>query len=53
MKKGVVSVTIDEKTKNLLDKYSQDHSISRSAVIRLVVNEFFIREERHCGTTSE
>lgn len=37
------SVTLDKKTKELCDKYGKEHSISRSAVIRLAVNEFFIK----------
>lgn len=36
-------VALDEKTINKLSRYCKDHSISRSAVIRLAVNDFFIR----------
>jgi len=36
-------ITLDEKTKKLLDSYGRTHSISRSTVIRLAVNEFFIK----------
>ena len=36
-------VSIDKKTINLLDKYSKDHSISRSASIRMIVNEYFLK----------
>jgi len=40
-KKNIVCITLDDKTKSLLDKYGEDHALSRSAVVRLVVNEFF------------
>lgn len=38
----IVAITLDDDTKNKLDKYGYDHGLSRSAVIRLAVNEFFI-----------
>ena len=41
----ICSITLDEKTKALLDTYAKNHSISRSAVIRLAVNEFFLKTE--------
>jgi len=41
-KKEIVGITLDGKTKARLDKYAEDHSISRSATIRIAVNEFFM-----------
>jgi len=41
--KEIISIAIDQKTKKLLDKYGENHSISRSAAIRTIVNEFFIK----------
>jgi len=38
-------ISIDDKTIKKLEKYGNDHSLSRSAVIRLAVNDFFIRLE--------
>jgi len=40
--KGVTTVFLDEKTKNIIDSYGEKHALSRSAVIRLAVNDFFI-----------
>jgi predicted transcriptional regulator len=37
----IVSITIDNATKEKLDQYARAHSISRSATIRLLLNEFF------------
>ena len=42
-RKEIIGITIDKKTKNLIDKYGENHAISRSAVIRLACNDFFIR----------
>ena len=36
-------VSIDEKTINLLDEFSRNHSISRSASIRMIVNDYFLK----------
>jgi len=41
----ICSIALDDKTKHKLDKYAQSHAISRSAAIRLVVNEFFLKQE--------
>lgn len=41
-RKEIVGITLDKKTKNLVDKYGEEHSLSRSATIRLAVNEFFL-----------
>lgn len=43
VRKEVIGITIDKKTKDLIDDYGNDHSISRSAVIRLACNDFFIK----------
>ena len=43
--KNMCCISIDEKTKNLLDEYSNNHSISRSASIRFIVNDFFFKKE--------
>ena len=42
-KNNMCCISIDEKTKKLLDEYSKNHSISRSAGIRFIVNDFFLR----------
>ena len=42
-KKNICCISIDEKTKKLLDEFSKNHSISRSASIRMIVNEYFIK----------
>ena len=36
---------VDEKTKTLLDEYGTQHSLSRSAVLRMIVNDFFLKRE--------
>jgi len=43
--KKIITITIDNRTKSLVDKYALAHSISRSATIRLAVNEFFLHQE--------
>ena len=43
MKKQTI-VMLDDNTKKLLDKYSRDHKLSRSSVIRLITHEFFIKK---------
>ena len=40
-KKNVVCITLDDRTKSRLDKFGKNYSISRSAVVRLIVNDFF------------
>lgn len=42
-KKQIVGITLDKKTKSKLDSYGEKHALSRSAVIRLAVNDFFLR----------
>ncbi len=44
-RKEVIGITLDKKTKDKVDSYGENHSLSRSAVIRLAVNEFFIHLE--------
>ena len=39
---GEICIHLDDKTKELLDIYSKNHSISRSSTIKLIVNEFFL-----------
>lgn len=41
--KKIVAITLDNKTKSLVDNYATEHAISRSAAIRLALNEFFLR----------
>jgi len=41
--KKTISVSLDNKTIGLLDKYAENHSLSRSAVIRLIVNCHFLK----------
>ena len=40
-------LSIDEKTIELLDNFSKKHSLSRSATLRLIVNEFFLKKDRN------
>ena len=40
----IATIVIDDKTVNLLDEYGEKHSLSRSAVIRLIVNDFFLKK---------
>jgi len=40
------SVTMDQKTLNKLDKFTGDRSLNRSSGIRLIINEYLIREGR-------
>lgn len=42
-KKEIVGITLDKKTKKKIDKYGDDHSLSRSAAIRFICNDFFLR----------
>ena len=44
-KQEIIGITIDKKTKGLVDNYGQQHGLSRSAVIRLIVNDFFLKQE--------
>jgi len=46
MKVEVTSVTLDPKTKSLLDEYAKEHVVSRSSAIRLIVNDFFLQLEK-------
>jgi len=39
-----INIVLDIKTQNLLDTYAADRAISRSAAIRLLVNDFFIKQ---------
>ena len=41
----IYTITLDDKTKHKLDSYAQNHAISRSAAIRLAVNEYFLKQE--------
>jgi len=36
---------LDSKTKKLLDQFGHDHELSRSAVIRFLAREFFLKSE--------
>lgn len=38
----VTTIVLDKKTKRLLRDYCKTHVISRSAAIRLIVNDFFL-----------
>ncbi|MCK5260874.1 MAG: hypothetical protein KAJ44_01695 [Thermoplasmatales archaeon] len=44
-RKEIIGITMDKKTKKKIDTYGEDHALSRSSVIRLAVNDFFIRLE--------
>jgi len=39
------NINLDDKTTKKLDEFAEKHSLSRSAVIRLAVNEFFLKKE--------
>ncbi len=43
MQKEIIAITLDKKTKATLDKYANEHALSRSALIRLIVNDFFLQ----------
>jgi len=45
--KEIIAITLDPITKEKADSYGEAHGLSRSAVIRLCVNDFFIREAKH------
>jgi len=36
-------ITLDTKTKNRISTFAKKHSISRSAAIRLIINEYFLK----------
>ncbi len=38
----ITRISLDKKTKNLIDDYANSHRISISALISLAVNKFFI-----------
>lgn len=38
-------VALDEKTIKLLAEFSKDHSISRSASVRIILNSFFLKRK--------
>lgn len=40
-----ICVYIDNKTRSLIDEYGKKHSISRSATLRLIVNDFFLKNK--------
>ena len=44
-KKEIIGITLDNSTKKKCDDYGNSHGLSRSAVIRLAVNEFFLKLE--------
>ena len=44
-RKEIVGITLDKKTKGKLDSYGEKYALSRSSVIRLAVNDFFLRLE--------
>jgi hypothetical protein len=44
-KKEIIGITLDSQTKKLTDDFGEKHGLSRSAVIRLAVNEFFLKKE--------
>jgi hypothetical protein len=48
-RKQVIGITIDAKTKQLLDIYGENHGLSRSATIRVIVNDFFLNQEEANG----
>ena len=45
MKVERICLGIDGKTKKILDEYGAKHSLSRSAALRVIVNDFFLKQE--------
>jgi len=43
--KIITTITIDEKTKQLLDEFAQSRSLSRSSSIRMILNEYLHKLE--------
>jgi hypothetical protein len=41
----VLSITLDKRTKEFLDKYAEMHAINRSAAIRIILNDFFLDKD--------
>jgi hypothetical protein len=41
-----VSIYLDKRTKDIIERYAKNHSLSRSSVIKLIVNDFFMKLER-------
>jgi hypothetical protein len=40
VKKTITTITIDERTKQALDDFAKNRSLSRSACIRMILNEY-------------
>jgi len=43
-KKEIIGITLDRKTKTLVDDYADSRGLSRSSMIRLAVREFFLNQ---------
>ena len=41
----ITTITLDAESKKLLNRYARKNKMSRSAVIRLAIKEFFLRLE--------
>jgi len=42
-KKEIIGITIDPATKKIVDDFAESHGLSRSSVIRLATNEYFLK----------
>ncbi|MCK4995756.1 MAG: hypothetical protein KAR55_02610 [Thermoplasmatales archaeon] len=38
-------INLDEKTTSRIKKYAEEHGIPKSVVIRIIVNDFFLKKE--------
>lgn len=38
-------INLDEKTASRVKKYAEDHGIPKAVVIRMIVNDFFLKKE--------
>ena len=43
-KQEIVGITIDKRTKKLLDVYVENHANSRSVALSVIVNNFFYKK---------
>jgi len=44
-RKEIIGITLDNKTKSLCDNYADSYGLSRSAMIRMALREFFLKLE--------
>lgn len=44
-RKEIIGITLDSATKKTVDAFAESHGLSRSAVIRLATNEYFLKKK--------